>query len=90
MEDFKDRERRKFNEMTDKERLINMKPLNAYENMESNTNNKMLPGFSTVEEKDDYRRFHRKGISKIGGGGTGTFGNLNNNNNEKDGNNNEI
>jgi hypothetical protein len=33
--------------MSEKEKLINSKPLNAYENLETDIHNKMLPGYST-------------------------------------------
>lgn len=39
---------RRWNEMSDREKQINKKPLNAYEAMESDTHNKMLPGFKTL------------------------------------------
>ena len=48
--------------MTDKEKLINSQPLTAYELMDTDTHNKMLPGYTKVpEERDNYRRFNRKG-----------------------------
>lgn len=46
MEDFKDREKRKFNEMSEKEKQLNLKPLMAYETMDAESYNKMLPGYT--------------------------------------------
>lgn len=62
--EFKDREKRKYNEMTEKEKLINLKPLNAYETLDKDIQNKMIPGYMTVQERENYRRFNRKGIGK--------------------------
>jgi hypothetical protein len=44
MEDFKERELKKYNEMSEKERLLNTKPLAAYENMQNDINSKLIPG----------------------------------------------
>ena len=63
MGEFKERELKKFNEMTDKERILNMKPLIAYETMQNDINVKQIPGFLKNEERDNYRRYNRKGIS---------------------------
>jgi hypothetical protein len=50
--------------MSDKEKEINMKPLQAFETLDKDPHNKMLPGYLTTEEKDNYRRYHKKGINK--------------------------
>ena len=65
MEQFKDREKRKYNEMSEREKLINLKPLYAFESMENgNAYNSMLPGYNKFEIKDNYRRFHKKGFNQ--------------------------
>ncbi|CDW75955.1 UNKNOWN [Stylonychia lemnae] len=63
IDDFKDRELKKYNEMSDRERQLNIKPLVAYENMQSDIYVKQLPGFDRNNDKDNYRRYNRKGIS---------------------------
>ena len=62
IEDFKDREKRKYNEMSDREKLINTKSINAYEIMDNDIHNRLLPGYSKQEERDNFKRFRRKGI----------------------------
>ena len=64
IEDFKDRELKKYNEMSERERQINMKPLQAYENLQPEVPVKQIPGFSKHDEMDreNYRRFNRKGL----------------------------
>jgi hypothetical protein len=64
MVDFKEREKRRWNEMSEKEKLINSKPLNAYETLDKDTHNLMLPGYQTTEERDNYRRYNKKGINR--------------------------
>jgi hypothetical protein len=41
-----------------------MKPLHAFETLDKDPHNKMLPGYLTTEEKDNYRRYNKKGITK--------------------------
>lgn len=47
--------------MTDWEKAINLKPLNAYECLDYDLHNKMLPGFNKTEDRENFRRFNRKG-----------------------------
>jgi hypothetical protein len=63
MNEFKDREKRKFNEMTEREKQLNSKPLNALETMDIDIHNRLLPGYSKPEDKQNYRRFVKRGIS---------------------------
>ena len=58
MGEFKERELKKFNEMSEKERMLNIKPLIAYENMTNDANVK-LPGFLKPEERENFRRYAR-------------------------------
>ena len=58
MGEFKERELKKFNEMSEKERMLNIKPLIAYENMTNDANVK-LPGFFKPEERENFRRYAR-------------------------------
>jgi len=46
MSEFKERQNKMWNEMSDREMAINMKPLMAYENMDRDIGNKMVPGFN--------------------------------------------
>jgi hypothetical protein len=63
MEDFKERELKKYNEMSERERMINFKPLVAYESMQPDINVRQIPGFGKTDDKDNFRRYNRKGIS---------------------------
>lgn len=49
--------------MTEKEKMINLKPLIAYEAMENDAYNKLLPGYDKKEEKDNYRRYNKRDYS---------------------------
>eukprot|EP00347_Sterkiella_histriomuscorum_P014310 403361362 len=60
--DHKDRELKKYNEMSDREKQLNIRPLAAYETMTGDINTKNIPGFERNQDKDNYRRFNRKGI----------------------------
>ena len=65
MEEFKDREKRKYNEMSEKERMLNQQPLKAYETMELDPHSKILMGYSTHEERDNYRRFNKRPLRSL-------------------------
>jgi hypothetical protein len=60
IEEFKERELKKFNEMSDKEKALNAKPLVAYEVMKNDINTRLIPGFDkhTELEKDNFRRYN--------------------------------
>ena len=60
MEDHKEKELKQWNEMDERTMAINMRPLQAFEAMDTQTGNRMLPGFQTKEEKDNFRRFTKK------------------------------
>lgn len=64
MEDHKERELKMFNEMSEREKALNNKPLAAYETMQNDIYTKNIPGFnkSVERERDNYRRYNRKGI----------------------------
>lgn len=62
MAEFKDRELRKYNEMSDKEKALNTKPLQAYETMDPSVPIRSIPGIQKLDDKEDYRRYARKGI----------------------------
>ncbi len=51
--------------MSEREKAINAKPLGAYQTMQNDIKAKYIPGFEKHEEldKDNFRRFNRKGIS---------------------------
>ena len=55
---------KKFNEMSERERQINMKPLMAYETLQAEVAARNLPGFNKGDEheKDSYGRFKRRGM----------------------------
>lgn len=53
-----------YNEMSDREKRLNLGPLAAYETMKADIVTKNIPGFEKREtlEKDNFRRFNRKGL----------------------------
>lgn len=53
-----------YNEMSDREKRLNLGPLSAYETMKADIVTKNIPGFEKREtlEKDNFRRFNRKGL----------------------------
>lgn len=50
--------------MSDREKQMNIRPLVAFETMQGDINTKNIPGFDRGQDKDNYRRFNRKGISQ--------------------------
>jgi hypothetical protein len=49
--------------MFERERMINFKPLVAYESMQPDIHVKQIPGFNQTDEKNNSRRYNRKGMS---------------------------
>lgn len=49
--------------MSEKEKQLNLRPLIAYEAMQGEVTVKQIPGFQKPDEKDNYRRYNKKGIS---------------------------
>lgn len=49
--------------MTDLEKVLNTKPLGAYETMKGDIYTKNIPGFEKFQDKDHFRRYNRRGIS---------------------------
>lgn len=60
MSEFKERQNKMWNEMSDREMAINMKPLMAYENMDRDIGNKMVPGFNQEIAKQSHGRYQKK------------------------------
>ncbi len=50
--------------MDERTKAINLKPLQAFEAMDVQTSNRMLPGFESKEDKDNYRRFSKKAFKQ--------------------------
>jgi hypothetical protein len=64
MEAEKDKKARMWNEMSDKERELNVNPLQAFETMERSIGHSYLPGYKrdTTKERTNFARFNRKAL----------------------------
>lgn len=62
MEEEKDKKNKMWNEMSDAEKMYNLRSLQAYEQMDHQTGNKMLPGFEDDpwKNKMNHARFNRE------------------------------
>ena len=52
--------------MSDREKALNQKPLNAFESMKNDIETRLIPGFEKRNDldKDNFRRFNKKGIAQ--------------------------
>lgn len=48
--------------MSEKEKAMNLKPLVAYETMKNDIQARYIPGFEKMQDKDNFRRYNRKGV----------------------------
>ena len=58
MEEERDRRKKMWNEMDERERKLNVKGIAAFEAAEAQTNNKIMPGFAVDKtfDKEDFKR----------------------------------